>query len=76
MWRMHKATLKYVITARDKFLKPGGLMFPFPDTASLYITGVDDYLQQDTALSYWDHIYGFDMSAIGNLVRQEPHTVY
>ena len=70
---LHKSSLKDVILARDKFLKPGGLMFP--DTASLYITGVDDYLSQDTALSYWDHVYGFDMSAIAATIKQEPQHV-
>ena len=70
---LHKSSLKDVIIARDKFLKPGDLMFP--DTASLYITGVNDHLQQDTNLSYWDHIYGFDMSAIAKLAKQEPQYV-
>ena len=70
---LHRSSLKDVIMARDKFLKPGGLMFP--DTASLWITGVDDHLQQDTALSFWDHIYGFDMSAIAARVRKQPQQV-
>ena len=70
---LHKSSLKDVILARDKFLTPGGLMFP--DTSCLYITGVDDHLNQDAAISFWDHIYGFDMSAIASRIREEPQVV-
>ena len=70
---IHKSSLKDVIIARDKFLKPGGLMFP--DTVSLYITGVDDNLHLATALSYWDHVYGFDMSAVAGRVKEEAQLV-
>ena len=37
---LYESMLDTVILARDKYLKPGGLMFP--DEAKLYIAAIED----------------------------------
>ena len=71
---LHRSSLLSVIKARDKFLKPGGKIFP--DTASLYIVGIDDcqYFDQ-TLLSFWTDVYGINMAAMADTERMEPHYI-
>ena len=37
---LYESMLDTVLLARDKYLKPGGLIFP--DTASMYICAIED----------------------------------
>lgn len=37
---LYESMLDTVLLARDKYLKPGGLIFP--DTATLYIAAIED----------------------------------
>ena len=71
---LHRFALMSVIKARDKFLKHGGKMFP--DTASLYMVGIDDaqYFEQ-TCLSYWNNVYGINMAAMADAERKEPQFI-
>lgn len=64
---LHKSHLESVIVARDRFLRPGGLMFP--DTASLYMLG--NHTGQDSSLSDWDCQHGFNMTAMAEKEKQE-----
>lgn len=54
----------------DKFLAPGGLMFP--DRATLYVCAIEDRQYKDDKIHFWDDVYGFDMSNIIKLDLQEP----
>ena len=57
-------------TLRDKFLKPGGLMFP--DTVNLYVMGIDDCGNQAENLTFWDSLYGINMKAMAEREMRDP----
>ena len=59
---LYESMLDTVIFARDKWLKPEGLMFP--DRCVLYVAGIDDGQFRDDKLSFWDDVYGVDMGCI------------
>merc|ERR1712048_220195 len=67
---LYESMLDTVIFARDKWLKPGGLMFP--DKASMFITAIEDRDYKDEKINWWDNVYGFDMSAIRDVALDEP----
>merc|ERR1719315_521589 len=66
----YESMLDTVLFARDKWLAPGGLMFP--DKATLYICGIEDRQYKDDKIHWWDDVYGFNMSAIGKVAVCEP----
>merc|ERR1711936_909933 len=66
----YESMLDTVLFARDKWLKPGGLMFP--DRATLYVTAIEDRQYKDDKINWWDDVYGFDMSCIRSVALQEP----
>ena len=62
--------LDTVLWARDKYLKKGGLILP--DRCSMYIAAIEDEDYKHDKLTFWDNIYGFDMSCITPAVMVEP----
>lgn len=62
--------LDTVIVARDKWLKPDGLMFP--DRCTLFITAIEDRQYKDEKINWWDDVYGFNMSLIKKVAIGEP----
>ncbi|XP_054482629.1 protein arginine N-methyltransferase 8-B-like, partial [Anoplopoma fimbria] len=66
----YESMLNTVIFARDKWLKPGGLMFP--DRAALYVVAIEDRQYKDFKIHWWENVYGFDMSCIRNVAIREP----
>ncbi|XP_075898771.1 protein arginine N-methyltransferase 8-B isoform X1 [Nelusetta ayraudi] len=66
----YESMLNTVIFARDKWLKPGGLMFP--DRASLYVVAIEDRQYKDYKIHWWENVYGFDMTCIRNVAIKEP----
>ncbi|XP_061826141.1 protein arginine N-methyltransferase 8 [Nerophis lumbriciformis] len=66
----YESMLNTVIFARDKWLKPGGLMFP--DRASLYVLAIEDRQYKDFKIHWWENVYGFDMTCIRNVAIKEP----
>jgi len=66
----YESMLDTVLYARDKWLAPGGLMFP--DKATLYVCGIEDRQYKDDKIHWWDDVYGFDMSAIRKVALTEP----
>merc|ERR1712184_113414 len=66
----YESMLDTVLYARDKWLAPGGLMFP--DKATLYICAIEDRQYKDDKINWWDDVYGFDMSCIKKVALQEP----
>lgn len=60
-----------IITARDKWLSAGGLMFP--DRCTLYIAAIEDrnYPRKN---AFWRNVYDFDMSPMYAVVNSQPAT--
>ncbi|TMW62784.1 hypothetical protein Poli38472_005402 [Pythium oligandrum] len=56
---LYESMLDTVLFARDKWLAPGGYLFP--DKCSMHIQGVYDSTQR---FGFWDDVYGFNMKAI------------
>merc|ERR1719495_420047 len=66
----YESMLNTVLFARDKWLTPGGLIFP--DRAGLYITAIEDRQYKYEKINWWDNVYGFDMSCIRDVAVREP----
>ncbi|KAG8174386.1 hypothetical protein JTE90_017146 [Oedothorax gibbosus] len=66
----YESMLDTVLYARDKWLKPGGMLFP--DRATLFVTGIEDRQYKDDKISWWDSVYGFNMSCIRKVAITEP----
>lgn len=66
----YESMLDTVLFARDKWLKPEGLLFP--DRCSLFITAIEDRQYKDEKINWWDDVYGFDMSSIRRVAISEP----
>jgi protein arginine N-methyltransferase 1 len=62
--------LDTVLYARDKWLRPNGMMFP--DRCSLFITAIEDRQYKDEKINWWDEVYGFNMSLIRKVAISEP----
>ena len=67
---IYESMLDTVLYARDKWLVPGGLLFP--DKAQLYVCAIEDGEYRERKLQFWDNVFGFDMSAIKALAQLEP----
>jgi len=67
---LYESMLDTVLFARDKWLNPGGLIFP--DQASLYLIAIEDAEYREDKINFWDNVYGFDMSCIKELALMEP----
>lgn len=68
-FRHYEVSSKAIIKARDKWLKPGGAIFP--DQCNLYISGFYDTDIQQT-LNYWRDVYGFTMKPIQEEREKTP----
>lgn len=66
----YESMLDTVLFARDKWLRPDGMLFP--DKATLYICGIEDRQYKDEKINWWDDVYGFDMSSIRKVAISEP----
>lgn len=67
---LYESMLDTVLFARDKWLKPGGLLFP--DKAQLYLCAIEDRQYKEDKIYWWDSVYGFDMSCIRKVALTEP----
>jgi protein arginine N-methyltransferase 1 len=67
---LYESMLDTVLFARDKWLAPGGLLFP--DKASLFIAAIEDANYRRDKIDFWDDVYGFNMSCIKELALMEP----
>ncbi|KAL3668642.1 Protein arginine N-methyltransferase 1 [Phytophthora oleae] len=67
---LYESMLDTVLYARDKYLVPGGLMFP--DHSTLYIGAIEDGEYKAEKLDFWENVYGFDMSCIKEIAKVEP----
>ncbi|KAF8658272.1 hypothetical protein AX16_002048 [Volvariella volvacea WC 439] len=67
---LYESMLDTVLVARDKYLKPGGLIFP--DNATLYLAAIEDQDYKEEKINFWDNVYGFDYSCIKDIALREP----
>jgi protein arginine N-methyltransferase 1 len=67
---LYESMLDTVLEARDRYLKPGGLIFP--DRATLFIAAIEDQDYKDEKINFWDNVYGFDFSCIKDIALREP----
>jgi type I protein arginine methyltransferase len=85
---LYESMLDTVLLARDKYLAPGGLIFP--DTATIYLAAIEDEEYKDQKINckwvlctmtcllrvltstVWDNVYGFDYSCIKDIALREP----
>jgi protein arginine N-methyltransferase 1 len=67
---LYESMLDTVLYARDKWLRPGGLLFP--DKSKLFISAIEDGDYMNEKIHFWDNVYGFDMSCIKEIALLEP----
>src|ERR1700742_3637623 len=67
---LYESMLESVLFARDKYLKPNGLMFP--DKATLFSAGIEDGEYKEEKIGYWTDVYGFDFTPIQDIALKEP----
>lgn len=67
---LYESMLDTVLIARDRWLIPGGLMFP--DKATLYLSAIEDSEYKEDKINWWDNVYGFNMSCIRKIATAEP----
>lgn len=65
---LHESMLSSVIVARDRFLKPDGMMIP--SIAELYVCPSTLESFHAERLACWRDVYGHDMSAVERVTRQ------
>ncbi|XP_011011717.1 PREDICTED: probable protein arginine N-methyltransferase 6 isoform X3 [Populus euphratica] len=63
-----KSMLGSVITARDHWLKHGGLILP--SNATLYMATVTHPDRYGESIDFWQNVYGINMSAMLPLAKQ------
>jgi type I protein arginine methyltransferase len=57
---LFEAMLDSVIHARDRWLNPDGHVFP--DKAGMYLVGLSDTATRAHHVTFWQEVYGFDMT--------------
>jgi type I protein arginine methyltransferase len=67
---LYESMLDTVIYARDKWLVPGGVVFP--DKAVMYLTAMEDGNVKRERIDFWKDVYGFDMTPIQEIALREP----
>ncbi|KAI9596319.1 S-adenosyl-L-methionine-dependent methyltransferase [Syncephalis fuscata] len=67
---LYESMLDTVLVARDRWLAPGGLIFP--DKAIMYVAAIEDAQYREDKIDFWDNVYGFRMSSIKDAALQEP----
>jgi protein arginine N-methyltransferase 3 len=66
---LYEAMLPSVLYARDKYLKPDGLLVP--SSATIWIAPVEDSAYVSDTVSFWRDVYGFDMKAMQEGIYNE-----
>jgi len=67
---LYESMLPTVLYARDKWLKPDGILLP--DRAVLNLVAIEDAEYKDDKINFWENVQGFDMSCMKSLAVQEP----
>ena len=67
---LYESMLDSVLYARDKYLVEGGKMLP--DRAELFIAAIEDGQYKNQKKTFWNDVYGVDMSCLTPTVMKEP----
>ena len=66
----YESMLNSVICARDKWLRPGGVVMP--DVATVSLCAIEDAEYRHDKIDFWDNVYGFNMDCIKKIALAEP----
>ncbi|ETE74101.1 Protein arginine N-methyltransferase 3, partial [Ophiophagus hannah] len=66
---LFESMLDSVIYARDKYLVKGGSVYP--DSCTISLVAVSDIAKHTDQLTFWDDVYGFNMSCMKKVVIPE-----
>ena len=66
---IYESMLDTVIYCRDKWLVPGGLLFP--DRATIHVAALEDFESKDKATTNWRDVWGYKMPFMTEQVLQE-----
>jgi len=67
---LYESMLDTVLYARDKYLVPGGKIFP--DKATIYLAAIEDGEYKEDKIGFWDSVYGFNYSPMKEIALTEP----
>ncbi|KAI9888986.1 MAG: type I protein arginine N-methyltransferase Rmt1 [Vezdaea aestivalis] len=67
---LYESMLDTVLYARDKYLKPDGLIFP--DKAIIHMAGIEDGEYKEEKIGFWDNVWGFDYRPLKATALTEP----
>ena len=67
---VYEGMLDTVITARDRFLKKGGVMLP--SRSVIKLAGLSDQALYDKHVTFWNDVYGYSMSSLKSECITEP----
>ncbi len=67
---LYESMLDSVLWARDKYLVEGGKMLP--DRAQLYVAALEDGSYKQQKMTFWNDVYGVNMSCMTPTVMKEP----
>ena len=67
---LYESALNTILFARDKWLKPDGIIMP--DRFKMYITAIEDEQYIDDRVNFWDNVYGFKMTSIKEEIITRP----
>jgi len=71
---LYESMLDTVIFARDKWLKPNGIIMP--DRSVMYLAGLEDYWWKHKKVQFWNNVYNYNMSCMKEMVLNEPLVEY
>jgi protein arginine N-methyltransferase 6 len=66
---LHESMFASVCLARDRWLRPGGLMLP--SAATIYVAPVSLQKFRQEKIDFWSSVYGLDLSPIGERAMAE-----
>ena len=67
---IYEGMLDSVLYARDRWLVPGGMLFP--DKARIWIAAIEDGKFKNTKIEFWNDVYGIQMKPMRSSVLIEP----
>ena len=66
---LYEAMFNSVLYARDRYLAPNGLLVP--SECKILLAAVHDPEYMNDYVNFWDHVYGFSMSAMKKGIRED-----
>uniref|UniRef100_UPI00358E794D uncharacterized protein isoform X2 n=1 Tax=Myxine glutinosa TaxID=7769 RepID=UPI00358E794D len=66
---LFESMLDSVFKARDRWLKPGGAVYP--DSCALWLVGIGNPAGHEAQLDFWNDVYGFRMSSLRRVAAIE-----